>query len=793
VAMSRDRGRPTEPREKPGENDKVALARERTLLASVMQATDVMLVYLDRDFNFVWVNAAYATTSRRTPEELLGKNHFVLYPHAENEAIFRRVRDTGEPVFYKDKPFEFPDQPERGVTYWDWSLVPVKDASGAVQGLVFSLRETTNYRRAEAERERLAQQRQLALDAARMGWWHYDPATGNATYDDRFAEIFGVSGHERSREDILKLLHPDDLPRVWAAAEGALDPADPRLYSAEYRVNHPDGGMRWVEAHGLAEFGGEGPGRRATTFVGTVADITERKRAEEAVRESEERFRIMADSSPMILWVTGEDGGLRFANRTYREFFGVTYEQVQGGNWQPLVHPDDVAEYVRGFLRCLRERRPFIAEARVRRADGEWRWIASHGVPRSSSGGEFLGYVGVSSDITERKRAEEALHEANLQLAETDRRKNEFLAVLSHELRNPLAPIRYSLHILQRAVPGSEQSRRAQEVLDRQTLQLTRLVDDLLDVTRVSRDKIHLQRRPLDLNDLVRRTVDDHRSLFEEAGIGVRATFAGEHLPITGDPARLAQVVGNLLHNAAKFTPAGGQVGVATECATSRSRAMLRITDTGAGMEPAMLRRLFQPFMQADTTLDRTSGGLGLGLALVKGLVEMHGGEVRAHSDGPGKGAEFVVELPLDSTAIEETGAVAAAARRGRRVLVIEDNVDAADSLRAVLEFQEHLVEVACDGPEGLAKAREFKPDVVLCDIGLPGMDGFEVARAFRSDESLSGIVLVALSGYALPEDLQRATDAGFQRHLAKPASPEKLEQVLAELPPPSVARNGAH
>jgi CheY-like chemotaxis protein len=353
--------------------------------------------------------------------------------------------------------------------------------------------------------------------------------------------------------------------------------------------------------------------------------------------------------------------------------------------------------------------------------------------------------------------------------------------MLSHELRNPLTPIRNSLYILERAVPAGAQGRHAIEILGRQTGQLVRLVDDLLDITRVSRNRIQLQLRPLDFNQVVRRTLEDHRGLFHDDEISVEATFAPEVLMIQGDQERLAQIIGNLLQNAAKFTLSGGRVRVETSAVPSRGRAVLRILDNGAGMEPALLHRLFEPFMQADATLDRSRGGLGLGLALVKGLVEMHGGEVCANSDGPGKGAEFVVELPLDATPAPAASPATGGPQAGsRRVLIIEDNLDAADSLREVLEFAEHVVEVAYNGSEGLAKARQFRPDVVFCDIGLPGMDGFAVARAFRADEALKDLFLVALSGYALPEDLQRAWEAGFSRHLAKPPSMEKIEQILS-------------
>ena len=378
-------------------------------------------------------------------------------------------------------------------------------------------------------------------------------------------------------------------------------------------------------------------------------------------------------------------------------------------------------------------------------------------------------------------RQKQSLSAANAQLVEADRHKNEFLAALSHELRNPLAPIKNSLYVLRNAAPGSAQAKRAEDVIDRQTTQLARLVDDLLDVTRVSQNKIRLRLTRLDLNDVVQRAIDDHRLLLEERDITVNPSLSAEPLSIDGDDARLAQVVGNLLSNAAKFTPRGGSVTIRTVKQSARRRAQLWVIDTGAGLEPATLRRLFQPFMQAEMTLDRSAGGLGLGLALVKSLVEMHGGEVCAHSEGTGRGAEFVVELPLVLTATVESVTVeAVSAPRQRRVLIIEDNVDAANSLREALEFGGHIVDVSYNGPDGLEKARVFNPEFVLCDIGLPGMDGYELARAFQQDKSLGGAYLIALTGYALPDDLERAAKAGFKRHLAKPPSLDQLEALLA-------------
>ncbi len=380
-----------------------------------------------------------------------------------------------------------------------------------------------------------------------------------------------------------------------------------------------------------------------------------------------------------------------------------------------------------------------------------------------------------------RSEAEQALRERERSLREADERKNEFLAVLSHELRNPLAPIANSLRVLERAPPGGEQALRAQAVIGRQVGQLSRLVDDLLDVTRISRNKIQLHRERIELNELLRRALEDHRLLFEGNGVRLELTPAPEPVFVFGDGNRLAQVVGNLLTNAAKFTPRGGSTCVSLSA--DSEAAALSVRDTGVGMAPEMLPRLFQPFMQADRTLDRSKGGLGLGLALVKGLIELHGGGVSVRSDGLGKGAEFQVRLPLDLVLEQPAAQVPAAAlpRLGRRrVLIIEDNRDAADSLREVLQLSGHEVAVAFDGAEGVFAAKAFRPEVVLCDIGLPGMNGFEVARALRADAALKETLLVALSGYALPDDIRRSAEAGFRHHLAKPPSLEELERVLA-------------
>jgi two-component system CheB/CheR fusion protein len=388
----------------------------------------------------------------------------------------------------------------------------------------------------------------------------------------------------------------------------------------------------------------------------------------------------------------------------------------------------------------------------------------------------------------DRKRDEAALRESEEKLREADVRKNEFLGVLSHELRNPLAPIRNSLYILGRTPPGSEQARRSLAVIERQVQQLARLTDDLLDVTRISRGKVRLQRERIDLSALVRRTAEDHRQLFVNEGIQLDVVVADDPVWVHADPTRIGQVIGNLLHNSAKFTPPGGSATLSLDA--GEGLASITVRDSGVGIAPDVLTRLFEPFVQADSTLDRSTGGLGLGLALVKGLVELHGGSVSARSDGIGKGATFVVELALDRRRSARLSPVAERPSEGaRRVLLVEDNADAALSMKEALEMNGHEVDVAYSGPEGLDKARTFRPEVILCDIGLPTMNGFQVARALRADPQLEAIALIALSGYAQPEDIERSREAGFDLHLAKPVDVDMLQRMMAEVATSAAAR----
>jgi signal transduction histidine kinase/ActR/RegA family two-component response regulator len=383
-------------------------------------------------------------------------------------------------------------------------------------------------------------------------------------------------------------------------------------------------------------------------------------------------------------------------------------------------------------------------------------------------------------DVSERVAREEALASAQKALRQRDMRKDEFLAALSRELRNPLTPIRTSLYVLARTDPGSDRARRALQIIDRQVTHLARIVDDLLDVTRITRGKVQLQCAPVDFGELVRRSMDDHRTIFEASRTRMEGRFGPGPFWVHADQDRLMQVLSNLLGSAEKFAR-GGSVVLTLQ--REGAKVALRVRDTGAGIAPEMMEHLFEPFVQAEQTIDRTRGGLGLGLAMVKGLIELHGGTVGIASEGPGRGTELTVLLPLAAAPEQSEPAVERAPIPARRVLLIEDNRDVADSLADVLMLAGHEVQIAANGQEALALARTSLPEVVLCDLGLPGMDGYAVAKAFRGEKTLEGVYLVAISGYARPEDIRHALEAGFDLHVAKPIKLEQLDQVLADAP----------
>jgi PAS domain S-box-containing protein len=490
-------------------------------------------------------------------------------------------------------------------------------------------------------------------------------------------------------------------------------------------------------------------------------------------------YRVLVEAMNEGAATLTKAGTILYCNHRFAGLLGLPLEKVMGGAMRDHVSSDQ-----RDTFDALLERgweEPSKGEIALQRRDGTL--VRLH-LSLSALVDEEPVLCLVATDLTEHFRALE-LHERErravsraAELEEADRRKDEFLGMLSHELRNPLAPIRNSAYILERADPMGEQASRARSVIQRQTEHLTRIVDDLLDVTRIARGKIELRRRRVDLREVVKRVAEDFRLGLEDRGITFRTAFPEVKLWADADATRITQVVGNLLHNSSKFTARGGEVTLSVR--EAGGEAEISVRDTGTGIDPALRLHVFEAFVQGERTLARTEGGLGLGLALVKGITELHGGTVRAESAGKGKGAEFVVRLPLGGPiAVQETQRGGSAPpSKGRRVLVVDDNADAAESLAEIVSMLGYAVEIAYDGPTALEMARASTPDVVLCDIGLPGMNGYEVARALRASGA-NGMQLIAVSGYALPEDVTRAVEAGFDGHLAKPCDPAQIERLL--------------
>jgi PAS domain S-box-containing protein len=514
--------------------------------------------------------------------------------------------------------------------------------------------------------------------------------------------------------------------------------------------------------------------------VTALMDITDRVRAETALRESERRFAQAFNANPLPMSIVSlRDGRHLAVNEAAVRHSGYTREEMLGrtkpelGFWVAEGERDRLLEILRGGGQA----RDF--EATFRSKTGERRDLLVNSEVVTYAGEPAV--LSVSLDITERKQYDAERESRRREAEALTRAKDEFLAMLGHELRNPLGTITNALGVLDRLVADGD-VRRLLGIIGRQTSHLGRLVDDLLDVARVTSGKIELRRQPLDLRALAEGCLD---ALTQAGRTRHHAiTVEGPPLRVSGDPARLEQVVSNLLDNALKYTPAGGQVTVRIE--QIDGDVVLRVRDSGEGIRADLLDRIFDLFVQEPQALDRTRGGLGLGLTLVRRLVELHGGSVAAASEGPGRGSEFSIRLPrlaeADVPAPAREAGRGPAAPRPRRVLIVEDNADARESLSLLLRLSGHEVETSENAMEGLEKLAAFAPDVMLVDVGLPGMDGYDLARRVRERPAARGVALIALTGYGQTEDRRRAQEAGFDVHLTKPVEPDRLRKVLDEL-----------
>ncbi len=507
-------------------------------------------------------------------------------------------------------------------------------------------------------------------------------------------------------------------------------------------------------------------------------DITQRRRQQIAMHQ----LAAIVESSEDAISSKDLNGNITSWNPAAQRLYGYAAEEVLGKS-KALVIPPERADELPAALRRIRQGKRVEPYETVRvRKDGRRLDVSITISPIRDEAGEIVGAATIARDITDRKRAEAVLREA-------DRRKDEFLATLAHELRNPLAPLSNALQVLKLAGDDRGSVEQVRGLMQRQLSHLVRLVDDLLDVSRITTGKIELRKERVDVKAIVDSALETCAPVIDESGHHLTVSLPPGPLPLDADPTRVAQVVSNLLHNAAKYTNRGGHIALTAE--QHGSDVVITVKDDGIGIAPGALPRLFEIFSQADPSLGRAHGGLGIGLSLVRGLVELHGGTVDAHSAGLGRGSEFTVRLPLTQSSVAgpASGSPEKPALAQRRILVVDDNRDSADSLSLLFSLKGHIVRTAYDGQSALEEARAMGPDLVLLDIGLPGLDGYEVARRIRVEASLPSPTLVAMTGWGRVEDTQRAREAGFDLHLTKPIDIEALERLIGA---PDDARRGA-
>ena len=644
---------------------------------------------------------------------------------------------------------------------------------------------TPQHERVEAALRESEARYRLALKAGRMGSWETDLVAMTRSWSKEGMALFGFDlvggvGQVGGPADEYEMaLHPEDRHLAHQLHELA-DKQDSFL--AEYRIVRPDGATLWLSGRGLVV--ARRPDGRAQRLVSIMADVSERRQAENVLRIERERLALALKAGQMgvydynvaddVLWWSPQNYGV----------FGVAPETFTPNRESvaSLIHPDDRDAFLQRRADAMAQRRPFLHEFRIVRHDGALAWIGHRGETEYDAAGNPVRNFGISLDITERRQAEQALRDA-------DRKKDTFIATLAHELRNPLAPIRNAVNVLRRTAQVDPQVLAwCRDVIDRQVAQMSRLLEDLLDVSRMTRGQFALRREPLVLAAVVEQALEIAQPLIEAAGHALTVEMPAQAVALEGDSTRLAQVFSNLLINAAKYTEPKGRIGLAVE--VCGDEVVVRVTDNGIGIPDEQMPHIFEMFGQVETALDRSQEGLGIGLSLARGFVEMHGGQIGARSEGIGKGSVFTVRLPLARPAHDAGVGEAPNAdvlphppvAGRRRVLIADDLRDSADSLALLLETMGHEVHVAYDGEEAFQAIEDLRPEVALLDLGMPKMSGYDVCRRIREMPWGRQVTLIAQSGWGQDEDRRRTRDAGFDHHIVKPIDPAALDALLRSL-----------
>ena len=740
----------------------------------------------DAEGRLTHFNPAAAALAGRTPQLGTDPDRWCV--------SWKLYRDDGRPLRHEECPMAMAlkegrdiqgeqiiiERPDSTRRWLETYITVLRDAKGCVVGGINMLVDITERKQGEETRALLAEIVASSDDAIISKDLH-----GVITSWNRGArELFGYTAEEAIGKLVTLMIPPDHMDEEPEILERIRRGETIDHY--ETVRQHKDGRRLNISltVSPIRDAGGRIIG--AAKFA---RDITERKQAEAALRESEDRYRTLFDLGPVAVYSCDASGVIQKFNRRAAELWGR--EPASGdtderfcGSFK-LFRPDGsfmpheqcpMAEVVSGKIAEVRD-----AEVLIERPEGSQITVVVNIRPLKNEQGEVTGAINCFYDITERKQAEAQLREYATELSDSDRRKNEFLAMLAHELRNPLAPIRHGLQIMRLAGGDAQTVKSVTALMERQVGHLMGLVDDLLDVNRISRGKIELRRERIGLAAVVTDAVEIARPLSERREHELTVTVPAEPICVNADPLRLAQVVSNLLNNACKFTEKRGRVRLSVE--REGEQAVIRVRDNGIGIAADQLPRIFDMFMQADVSIERSVSGLGIGLALVKSLVEMHGGTVEAHSAGVGHGSEFVVRLPITAEAptpqpVDERTTTAA-----HRILVVDDSRDAAESLAMLLELTGNETYTAHDGLEAVETAARVRPDLVLLDIGLPKINGYEAARRIREQPWGKSLVLVALTGWGQDEDRQKSREAGFDGHMVKPIDPEALTKLLAAFP----------
>ncbi|MBA2290837.1 MAG: PAS domain S-box protein [Gemmatimonadales bacterium] len=744
------------------------------------------IITIDHDGRVVEFNTAAEETFGLGRDQAIGHELAELMVPPEMRAAHRaglaRFLETGERKMI-GRRLEVPALRADGTTFPTELAITLLRTDGPPL-FTAHLRDISERKALEASLRASEARFRALMEQAPFSVQIFDPDGHTIRVNRAWEELWGASFEDLGGYNILQdqqLAANGVLAHVERAFAGEPSFVPPSRYDPRETLPHEnrhEDAVRWVGAVAYPLKDEHGTVREV---VVVHDDITARRRAEAAVQESEEKLRLLADTIPQLAWMAKPDGEIFWFNRRWYEYTGTTPEEMHGWGWQSVHDPEALPKVVDRWKASLATGEPFDMVFPLKGGDGEFRPFLTRVNPLRDDQDHILYWFGTNTDISGIKRMEAALIDA-------DRRKNEFLATLAHELRNPLAPIRNAGHILRMATDNQEVVRSTAEMVERQIGHLVRLVDDLLDVTRIDRGKIELRQERIELASVVTHVVEAAEALIQCVEHDVTVALPPHPVYLNADPIRVAQIIGNLLHNACKFTDNRGTIAVTVQVEEGdghRPEAVIRIRDNGVGIPAEQLRRIFEMFTQVDTSLERSRDGLGIGLTLAKTLVEMHGGSLEACSDGIGLGSEFVLRLPIlvdTPTPLAPVPSPTVSLPKRRTILVVDDNRDSATSLAMLLEVNGHQTHTAYDGAQAVEAAATLQPDVVLLDIGMPTMNGYEACRRIREAPGGTTIVLIALTGWGQDQDRQRSQEAGFDHHLVKPVDPHALMELIGAL-----------